>query len=408
MKIGILTYHAVSNFGANLQVLSTYCYLRNNGHEPIVINWFTEELENAYKNEVPECQNLCHANFRNKNLNMTNRCFSAQDIASEIMRLGIEAVIVGSDAVAQHFSFRSRIALSRRTIVHLRKPTSDRIFPNPFWGTFQDYLEKPIPIALMSVSNQNSPFSKMTRKEKSLMRRRIQDFVFISTRDTWTAKMYSYISDGKIVPTVTPDPVFAMNQNVIFAPSEQDIREKYNLTKPYYLLSFHNSTTVSSQWLSDFETLANEKGIECVAFPFPDGITFKHPFSKTITLPLDPLDWFALIKYSAGYIGHNMHPIVVSLLNQVPCFSFDHYGIVKFRFFVKEETSKIYHIMNKFGVSANRISCAGLRFETPTPYYVFDKLCTYNKLAVKEQASKYLDAYNSMMTNIINSFQNKN
>lgn len=28
MKIGILTYHWVANFGANLQTLSTVCYLK--------------------------------------------------------------------------------------------------------------------------------------------------------------------------------------------------------------------------------------------------------------------------------------------------------------------------------------------------------------------------------------------
>ena len=43
MKIGILTYHSVYNFGANLQVLSTVGYLKNNGFEPIVINWIPED-----------------------------------------------------------------------------------------------------------------------------------------------------------------------------------------------------------------------------------------------------------------------------------------------------------------------------------------------------------------------------
>ena len=140
MRIGILTYHAVSNFGANLQALSTYCFLQNNGHEPIVINWYTKELENAYRNEVPECQNRCHENFRNERFNMTRRCYNAKDIASEISRLGIESVIIGSDAVAQHFTFWSRVTLSKQTIIHVRKVTSDRLFPNPFWGTFLDYL----------------------------------------------------------------------------------------------------------------------------------------------------------------------------------------------------------------------------------------------------------------------------
>lgn len=38
----------------------------------------------------------------------------------------------------------------------------------------------------------------------------------------------------------------------------------------------------------------------------------------TISIPLNPIDWYALIKYSKGYIGERMHPIVVSLHNSVP------------------------------------------------------------------------------------------
>ena len=39
MRIGLLTYHWVANYGANLQALSTYCYLDNNVYNPIIINW---------------------------------------------------------------------------------------------------------------------------------------------------------------------------------------------------------------------------------------------------------------------------------------------------------------------------------------------------------------------------------
>lgn len=33
MKIGIITFYRVPNFGANLQALSTYRYLENAGHK---------------------------------------------------------------------------------------------------------------------------------------------------------------------------------------------------------------------------------------------------------------------------------------------------------------------------------------------------------------------------------------
>ena len=37
MKIGILTFYRVANFGANLQALSTYSYLCKHGHEVVFL-----------------------------------------------------------------------------------------------------------------------------------------------------------------------------------------------------------------------------------------------------------------------------------------------------------------------------------------------------------------------------------
>ena len=56
MKIGILAYHSACNFGATLQLLSTYSYLKNNGHDPLVINWVPEDLEDFYRKPTPEAQ----------------------------------------------------------------------------------------------------------------------------------------------------------------------------------------------------------------------------------------------------------------------------------------------------------------------------------------------------------------
>ena len=403
MKIGILTYHAACNFGANLQVLSTYSYLKNHGHQPIIIDWFTEELQNHYHNQTPNDQEVAHVRFRQRHFEMTKRCFEAKDIAEEICRLHIEAVIVGSDAVAQHHPFWERLVFPCRKIFAVRHMTQDRIFPNPYWGTFQDYLEKPVPIAIMSASNQNSSFRKMTRTEKKQMQKRINSFKYISARDKWTSEMYEYISDGEIRPLITPDPVFAFNQNVDFIPSESEIRARFNLPKKYYLLSFHHSNTVSREWLLEFKELALKEDIECVALPFPAGVKYNHPFDKQINIPLDPLDWYALLKYSNGFVGHNMHPIVICLHNHVPCFSFDHYGITKYKFWVNEKSSKIYHIMDRFGVGANRICCIKRNQVIPSAQHVIDKLKCFNANLVMTFAEDYLGEYNSMMYNIIQS-----
>ena len=45
MKIGILTFANVPNFGAKLQALSTISYLQNHGYNPILIKWEPEDFE---------------------------------------------------------------------------------------------------------------------------------------------------------------------------------------------------------------------------------------------------------------------------------------------------------------------------------------------------------------------------
>ena len=400
MRIGILTYHAACNFGANLQALSTIDYFRNKGDEVRLINFLPEELEKYYVRRVPEVQYEEHRHFREELFPLTRKCKDEKSVAEVIEEEKIEAVIIGSDAVMQHHPLRSRIIFPCRRFISIYHPTNDRMCPNPFWGSFMPLLNREIPICYMSASSQNSAFQMATKKEREMMRSCLERFSYISTRDDWTAKMVTSITNGKIKPDITPDPVFAFNYNVKSQISEESIRHKYDLKGKYYLLSFLNNETVSQEWLDAFQRLAENNGIECVAMPFPNGVKFKHPFKKEIPLPLSPLAWYALIKYSSGYVGHNMHPIVVSLHNAVPCFSFDQYGIVKHRFFTNEKSRKIYHIMNLFGVSENRMSDIGAFKKVPTPEYVYSHLTYFDKKHVADFAEQYLRQYLSMMESI--------
>src|SRR5450759_3170891 len=102
MKIGILTYHSVYNFGANLQVLSTVGYLKNNGFEPIVINWMPVDLEARYNRTVPSIQAEAHKKFVRNYLPCTKLCRDEIDISNVIADQEIKGVLIGSDAVLQH------------------------------------------------------------------------------------------------------------------------------------------------------------------------------------------------------------------------------------------------------------------------------------------------------------------
>lgn len=404
MKIGLLAYQSAINFGANLQIASTYGYLLNNGHTPIIINLVPEDLMEFYSKSTSG-QASSHAEFIKHYCTLTRECHNAKEMANVIQDEGIEAVIIGSDAVAQHHPLLERIIFPTKTLFSIRKLTSDRMFPNPFWGTFADFLPKGFPMAVLSASNQDSSYKLISPITKKRMRKRAEQMKYISARDTWTQSMYNDIFRGKRTVPVTPDPVFAFNQNVKEQPSESQIREQFGLERDYVLLSFLRSSTVSEAWLSQFEQEANAVGIDCVALPFPSGIRFKNSLHKKISIPLTPIDWYCLIKYSKGYVGHNMHPIVVSLHNSNPFYSFDNYGRRVSKHFVDESTSKIKHILEVANMLDYRSSCCNVNFVPPEPGLVLDKLVNFDYDKAKCFSQRQTEAYNNTMVDILKSLK---
>lgn len=404
MKIGLLAYHAVCNFGAMLQLLSTYMFLKNHGHEPVIINWVAKDLENYYAQNTPISQIENQLKLRLQLWKETALCRTIKDVANIISNEQIDAVIIGSDAVAQHHSLFERIVFPCRNIIAINSVTSDVVFPNPFWGIWTDYLDKPVPVALMSAASQDSKYKYISKKIRKQMKERIMAFSYVSVRDMDTQKMFSFITEGQCCPSVTPDPVFAFNQNAAsLVPSKEELMKKYGLSGKYMLISFKNEKrcNVSQTWLNKFQDIAKHHGIQCVSLPFSTSLSAGELENK-IALPLNPIDWYALLKYSCGYIGNNMHPIVVCIHNTVPFFSFDNYGTKHANgLFCDSSTSKIRHILKVANLLDCRIASNSLFRRTPSPEHVFNKLQTFDKAKCKNFAQGYLNKYNEMMTKIL-------
>lgn len=409
MKIGLLAYHSACNFGANLQLLSTIEYLKNEFETVKVINWVPWDLEDDYKKRTPKCQYEEHQHFQKEYYHLTSLCRTVKDVADVILQEDIQAVIIGSDAIAQCHPFISRIVFPTVTLFSLNKMTEDRMFPNPFWGIFNDYLEKTIPVAVISASSQDSAFKFINKKTAKKMANAIKSYRYVSVRDLWTQKMFSYLTKGAVIPAITPDPVFAFNHNISSGISIEKsyILKKFDLPEDYLLLSFHDSYAVSVSWLDQFEKLANKKGLCCVAMPFTSGVKFRNNFSNKIKLPLSPLEWYYLIKYSRGYIGHNMHPIVIALHNAVPFFCFDNYGTIYFRggLISNEKTSKIYHILSEAGFLKNRCSCLNRFSLPPKPNEVFQRIVDFDVEKARSFANAYYEKYLIMMQDVCSSLK---
>jgi len=400
MKIGILTYHSVYNFGANLQVLSTVEYLRNNGFEPIIINWIPFDLETSYDHNFPIEQADAHKSFIQNFLPCTTICRDENGIAEVIEKYDIKGIIIGSDAVLQHHTTFSRIHFGRKGITLNGKPKSDVLFPNPFWGSFIPYLKEKIPVVIMSASSQNTDYKFINGSLRKKMNLFLNQFKYITVRDDWTRKMIKHLSHGSIISHITPDPVFAFNQNVKDQYTKDEIIKKFNLHEKYLLFSFYDTNIVSKEWLQSFKVIAERNNLQCVALTMPNGLHFNPPFNTKIEVPLCPKEWYGLIKYASGYIGEKMHPIVIALHNVVPIFSFDLYGIVNFKVFVNDKSSKIYDILSQAGFLKNRISILRSSDVRPTPEEVFLQISNFDFEKCRLFSKNQQDKYNAMMKDI--------
>ena len=403
MLIGVLTYYRVANFGANLQALSTYKYLEKSGHTPIFIHYMSKQLyESTDGCHESNAQIKVHFDFIDKYTGrQTEICFSADDINCAIDKYSIEAIIVGSDAVLQHHPLLSRIYMPGHWIkrhFYIDKVNDERLFPNLFWGIGINPI---IPIAMMSVSSQNSEYKYFSPWLKVRMRKALRRYSYISVRDRWTQEMLKCIT-GKMMP-ITPDPVFAFNRNASeLIPDKQTILTKFGLPDKYVLISFlyvNIPEEVICQIKEEF------KECSCVAFPTPKGIQFKHNYKYKIDLPLNPLDWYALIKYSQAFIGSNMHPIVVALANSVPCYSVDFYCNYNFLRHPKNDgASKVLDVLKRCGVSQNYIVPFGnntYRLEKR----IHKAIISFPKEVVSSFSQNMQNRYFEMMENILNKLQ---
>lgn len=256
-------------------------------------------------------------------------------------------------------------------------------------------------MAMMSVSSQNSEYKYFGKKLSRKMSETLSRMKYISVRDSWTRDMVVSITHDKIIPPVTPDPVFAFNENAGFlVPSEESLRKKYNLPQKYVLISLlHQDLTI--QQMEELKKEFAKYEIHCIAFPMPVGIRFKHPFAYEIGIPLPVLDWYGLIKYASAYVGSNMHPIIVSLHNGTPCYSIDYWGTTDFwGNHLGDGSSKVAHILKVFKLEKNRISINKGKCDLNAKQVV-ESIISFPREQVIKQAKSYANEYEQMMKQII-------
>lgn len=410
MKIALLTFLDVANYGANLQAASTYNYLVNHGHDVWAIDYrsyntiFDKKLSTWKRKLMHQnlrVQDVAHHEFVSVEIHKKiSGLHTTKEVAEAIIDGNFDGVIIGSDAVAQHWPWLSTLKLGHKRPFWIEPMQRERRFPNPFWG--KGYADR-IPTAMMSVSSQNSKYDSFSSITLHQMSKLLHEMTYISTRDAWTRKMMLKAAPDLQIQ-VTPDPVFALNQNLgDKIPTEEQIRQKFRLPEKYVLIGLRGQVFTKEE-LSELDNYFNKIGQSCVAFDIEGQYAYEHPFKYQIPLPLSPLDWFALIKYASAYIGSNMHPIVSSLTNAVPCFSIDNWGIKGKGTEETKGSSKVYDVLSQYNLQDYWTSIENGRCNTSVSD-IFETIQKFPKENVRKISTARLETYNNMMKSIIKSFQ---
>lgn len=399
MKIGVLTYHCPPNFGAQLQAISTIGFLKRMGHEPVIINWYAKDLEEMYSHRIPKIQVCCHEEFTRNVFPLSRKCQTEDELINEINSLCLDGIVAGSDALFKYTPLKIRRHFSKRRLKYVYNTalSCELIDGNPFFGGFLERLDRKTPAVVYAVSSQNCPFLMMNSSEKQKMKRALMHYRIITTRDSWTKQMVETVMKRNNI-SVFPDPVFSFNRNnYIPLPPKEILVRKYNIKGDYVLLSFSDWYN-NANYINGIACELKNNGLQPVALPMPEKL-FSADIETIVDLPLSPIDWYALIVYSQGYIGERMHPIVTCLHNSIPFYSFDEYGVDgEGQKAYIPKSSKTYSIVSEAEFTENFFSYHDSTRTMPSPDEVVERIISFNRLKCQSFAKhKELEYEKGMM-----------
>ncbi len=303
MKIGILTFHSVANFGANIQSSSTYFKLKLLGHDVCVLNYKDTVTEKKHKKMAGEEQYELHQDYFKTYINQSPVLRNKDDITEYVKQWEPDLIICGGDAV----------------LLHESNAAPDRQCGNPFWLTWMKDLPVPPAACYLSASSRGSDFSKIPEDLRNEVAAIFGQIKYFSTRDNWTTHQVQWVTKGMQVPFHCPDPAFAYKFDGSI-PSEYSAAAVSR--RQSYILLQANPRNLSKKWVEEFRQLAHQQGLEVYSFPTTFGNT-QFDLDETISLPLHPLEWYSWIQNAAGCITRLFHGQICSMSAGVPFINID-------------------------------------------------------------------------------------
>lgn len=390
MKIGILTYHAPCNFGANLQAYASQKYFSSLGHDTWIINF---DMESDKCDKAAEGQVEAHRHFSQKVLRVT-RVVNKHTLLDLVREMQFDAIGVGADAV-----------WNKRVHDDLRVFFGDWLFKSD--------LKDKVKMFALSPAFMGQTYQDLPNRLKEDFKNALEQFVFLDTRDEWTAHVINKeIAGYELIKILNPDPVFLLDEFVDVEWRHPDFIQ----SKEYILYSLPKDFdkflgSLKRMWLKKFMQLLHKKGYKLVEIPIPEGVS-QLPSDYRVQYPIDPLQWYLWIKNARGYWGLRFHAVVSSISAGTPFFSLDTYGKIDTKWHkllsyigfhgrdsIINKSSKIRNLIQGSGLENHRIN--GTWFFTISPWKLFNILENTNKELICQFRVKNIEKFKSNMQEMI-------
>lgn len=314
MKVGILTYHWATNYGAVLQCYALQTFLEESGHSVYVINYKPRRYDdslysfikykkflhlrtyiNRYLQNRKREQSLAY--FRTNKLNLTKRISSYLDIPQVIT--GYDAVISGSDQV-----------LNPTFLMH--GEGINRVTPTYFLGFPFDGMKLGYALSFGCTS--------YPKEETAIASKYIGGFDSIGVREKTGVDIVAAM--GRRDAIVTPDPTLLMRSSF------------------YHHLASESSLQFERNYIYSFFIRNIEERKVVINGVFSDDVVLWNNDDKNYSIQ----SWLAKIKYSKFVVTDSFHCMVMCLKLHVP------FAVVTEQKGCVDMNDRLYTLLNKMSL----------------------------------------------------------
>lgn len=237
MRIGILTFHNVINYGGTLQCLALQTFLKKNGYNAKIINYQSKNIEKAnalikknnFKSLIKSIitflpnsiRYIRYEKFIKQNLILTNKIYNYDELKKEIED-NFDIIIVGSDQV-----WNDEIINTEKNIYFLKDINIEKISYAASTGNDSE-------TSLKNIFDNSNFFYKISVREESTMIKLKEKYGLtteVSIDPTFLLKKSDWekYCDNNAKPEKKILLLYILNDDILIKPLVYKVKEEYKI-----------------------------------------------------------------------------------------------------------------------------------------------------------------------------------